>query len=192
MLSFFAARLAHRSARGRGDETLDRSVTTHGETAVIVNLSDPVAILLSSLTWMAVSFSVGYLAVRWPPSRLDRTGPITTVRSWEAGGMFWQRSLAVGRWKDRLPDAGGFFAGGQPKRSVGSRSTEQLAAFRRETVRAERVHWLILSSTPIHLVWCRPPLAAAMVVFGLALNVPFIVIQRFNRGRIDRVLARRR
>lgn len=172
--------------------TSGRSVATHGETAVIVHLSDPVAIVLSSLTWMAVSFAVGYLAVRWAPARLAQTGPLTTIRAWEAGGAFWQRFLAVGRWKDRVPDAGGFFAGGQPKRSVGSRSTDGLEAFRRETVRAERVHWLILSSTPIHLVWCRPALAVGMVLFGLALNLPFIVIQRFNRGRIDRVLARRR
>ena len=32
--------------------------------------------------------------------------------------------------------------------------------FRRETVRAERVHWLIMASTPIHLIWCRPTVFA--------------------------------
>lgn len=159
---------------------------------MIIHPSDLVAIVLSSLTWVVVSFSVGYRAVQWSPDRIEETGPVTTMRAWEAGGAFWQRYLAVRRWKDLVPDAGGFFAGGRPKRSVGSRSTERLEAFRRETVRAERVHWLILASTPMHLVWCRPTLAACMVVFGLALNVPFIVIQRFNRGRIDRVLARRR
>ncbi len=159
---------------------------------MIVHLSDPAAIVWSSITWMVVSFSVGYRAVRWSTERLEHTGPVTTVRRWEHGGSIWQRLLAVGRWKDRVPDAGGFFAGGRPKRSVGSRSTDRLEDFRRETVRAERVHWIILSSTLIHLVWCRPTLAAVMVVFGLVLNVPFIVIQRFNRGRIDRVLARRR
>ena len=159
---------------------------------MIVHLSDPAAIVLSSITWMVVSFSVGYRAVRWSPARLDRTGPVTTLRRWEDDGAVWQRILAVSRWKDRVPDAGGFFAGGRPKRSVGARSTEHLEAFRRETVRGERVHWIILSSAVIHLLWCGPALAAAMVVFGLVLNIPFIVIQRFNRGRIDRVLARRR
>lgn len=159
---------------------------------MIVHLSDAAAIAVSSITWVVVSFSVGYLAVQWPDARLDRTGPITTVRSWEDRGAFWQRYLAVGRWKDRMPDAGDFFAGGEKKRSVGSRDTGRLEAFRRETVRAERVHWLVMSSTPIHLVWCGPTLAVVMLVFGVALNVPFIVIQRFNRGRIDRVLVRRR
>lgn len=159
---------------------------------MILHLSDAAAIVLSSLTWVAVSMSVGYVAVRWQADGLDRTGPFTTIRRWEDGGAVWQRTLAVGRWKDRAPDAGGFFAGGRPKTSVGSRSTERLEDFRRETVRAERVHWLILCSTPVHLLWCRPVLAASMVAFGVALNVPFIVIQRFNRGRIDRLLARRR
>ena len=67
-----------------------------------------------------------------------------------------------------------------------------LRAFRRETVRAERVHWLILASTPVHLVWCRPTIFVGMVAYGLALNVPFIIVQRANRGRLDRILSRRR
>ena len=63
--------------------------------------------------------------------------------------------------------------------------------FRREPIRAARVHWLILASTPIHFLWCRPTIAAGMLAFGLVANVPFIVIQRFNRGRLDRLIARR-
>lgn len=159
--------------------------------AVALEIADPWAVAASSVTWLTVSVVVGWWANRWPADRLDRPGPLTTLRGWERGGAFWQRTLRVSRWKDRTPEAGALFASGHSKRHLRARSTEGLVHFRRETIRAERVHWLILASTPIHLLWCRPTVAAGMVVFGLVANLPFIVIQRFNRGRLVRLIARR-
>lgn len=159
--------------------------------AAVLDLADGWAVALSSATWALVSVGVGWWANRWPDARVEGTGPITTLRRWERGGAFWQRTLRVSRWKDRVPEAGALFAGGRSKRHLRSRTTEGLRLFRRETIRAERVHWLLLASTPVHLLWCRPVLAAAMVVYGVVANVPFIVIQRHNRARLDRLLARR-
>lgn len=158
---------------------------------MVVDINDAWAVALSSTTWLAVSVVVGAWAARWPLSRVSGTGPLTTLRSWESGGTVWQRRLAVSRWKDRLPEAGAAFADGRSKRQVRSRATADLQHFRAETIRAERVHWLILGSTPVHLVWCRPTLAVCMVVFGVLFNAPFIVIQRYNRGRLDRLIDRR-
>lgn len=158
---------------------------------MIVDVGNGWAVVLSSVTWLVVSLVVGRWAAGWSAGRLDVTGRLTRLRPWEASGAWWQRRLRVRRWKDGLPEAGGLFAGSASKRHVGSRSTGALTRFRRETVRAERVHWLIMATTPVHLIWCRPPLAAAMVAFGVLFNAPFIVIQRYNRGRIDAVLARR-
>ncbi|MEZ5179611.1 MAG: hypothetical protein R2746_15380 [Acidimicrobiales bacterium] len=157
---------------------------------MIVSVADGVAVALSVATWVAVSFSVGWWASRWPPERLH-DGPVTRLRRWEDGGAWWQRHVRVQRWKDRLPEAGAFF-GGTAKRHLPSRTDGGLEAFRRETIRAERVHWLILASTPAHLIWCRPTVFLGMVAYGVVFNVPFIVVQRANRGRLDRILSRRR
>ncbi|NLV56871.1 MAG: hypothetical protein GXY13_14825 [Acidimicrobiales bacterium] len=156
-----------------------------------LDVGDGWAVGASSLTWFLVSLVAGRWAARLPPERLSRTGPFTRLRSWEEDGAVWQRRLRVTRWKDSVPEAGGVFAGGYPKRRIRSRATEDLRHFRRETIRAERVHWLILASTPVHLLWCRPALAAAMAVFGVLFTAPFIIIQRYNRGRLDRLIARR-
>lgn len=150
---------------------------------------DLVAVALSSVAWALVSVLVGWRGARWPEARLG-DGPVTRLRAWEDDGRAWQRRLRVRRWKDRLPEAGTAF-GGLSKRRVPSRRTPDLQRFRAETVRAERVHWLILASTPLHAVWCRPTLFVAMVAFGVVANVPFIVVQRFNRGALDRILRRR-
>jgi len=157
---------------------------------MIVQPSDGWAVLISSITWATVSVAVGWAATRWSPDRLSRTGPVTTLRRWERNGQFWQRTLRVRAWKDRVPEAGGLFRQGGSMRHVGSLTREGIEGFRRDTIRAERVHWSILASTPIHLVWCRPAIAAGMVAFGVLFNAPFIVVQRYNRGRLDRMLAR--
>lgn len=158
---------------------------------MIVALPDGWAVALSSLVWLLTCLVVGRWAVTWPDDRIEATGPLTRLRGWERNGGFWIRHLRVLRWKDRLPEAGAFFTGGKAKRSLGSPSTDDLRAFRRETIRAERVHWLIAASGPIHLVWCRPTVGACMVAFGLLFDAPFIAVQRVNRGRLERILARR-
>lgn len=149
-----------------------------------------VAVAVSSTAWIVVSAIVGWRASSWTAERLDRPGPVTRLRHWEQDGRFWRR-VRVEHWKDRVPEAGALFPGGRSKRQLTGRSDADLRAFQRETVRAERVHWLILASSPIHALWCDPTLFASMVVFGLAFDLPFIVIQRFNRGRIHRILSRR-
>lgn len=158
---------------------------------MLVSVGDTAAVVLSSFAWLGVSLVVGWWANRWPLSRVERTGPLTRLRDWEDAGRWWQRHLAVRRWKDRVPEAGALFAGGYAKRRVPSRATADLWRFRAETIRAERVHWLIWASTPLHLVWCPPTLFVAMALFGVVFNAPFIVIQRSNRGRLDSLLARR-
>lgn len=158
---------------------------------MIGNLPDAAAVALSVAVWLVTCFGVGRWAVSWPSERVSRTGPVTTLRAWERSGRTWQRRLRVLAWKDRLPEAGAFFAGGTAKREIGTPTTEALQRYRGETIRAERVHWIIAATGPLHLLWCRPTVGLGMVVFGIAFDAPFIVVQRFNRGRLDRVLARR-
>ena len=155
------------------------------------SLPDGLAVALSSVVWPVTSALIGWSASRWPEDRLSVTGPFTTLRGWEDQGLLWQRTTRVRRWKDRLPETGGLF-GGLSKRALPGRSTEALERFRVETIRAERVHWLLMASWPLHLLWCRPLVAAGMLVFAIGFNAPFVVVQRFNRGRIDMLLGARR
>jgi glycosyl-4,4'-diaponeurosporenoate acyltransferase len=157
---------------------------------VIVRLSDGWAVALSSAVWALSSFALGWIATRWSFERLARPGPLTRLRRWERDGAWWNRHLRVRRWRDAIPEAGSLL-GGYSKRHLRSRRSEDLDRFRLETVRAERVHWLLLASSLLHLIWCRPAVAAGMLLFGAVANVPFIIVQRANRGRLERLLRRR-
>jgi glycosyl-4,4'-diaponeurosporenoate acyltransferase len=159
---------------------------------VLIPLSDPVAVLVSSLVWLGIGLLTGYVCHSLPVRRFDHDTWLTRLRPFEADGRWYARHLRLRSWKDRLPEQGALFRGGFSKRHLAGRSDEHLERFVAETRRAETVHWLNLSAGPLFLIWCRPLLGACMIVFGVLAHLPFIVVQRANRGRLTCLLDRRR
>ena len=120
--------------------------------------------------------------------RLSREGWLLRPRRFEAGGQWYRRRLRISRWKDRLPDAGDLFRGGLSKRHLPSCDLAGLQLFVRETRRAELAHWWAMACGPLFLLW-NPPLASALLVgYGVVVNLPFILIQRYNRFRSQALL----
>ncbi len=147
------------------------------------------ALWLASGVLGAIGLALGWWATHWSAERVGHDGPLTRLRAWERGGDGWMR-IGVHRWKDDVPEAGALF-GGEAKRRLRSARDEDLVRFVGETRRAERVHWLHASSGPLFGLAFPAPIAVAMVISAVLFNAPFIVIQRYNRGRLLRILARR-
>lgn len=147
--------------------------------------------LVDSAVWAAVHVVAGYLAHRTPDAWLDRDGRWTAPRSWERDGRVYER-LGIRRWKRWLPEAGDAFPGGFDKSRLVRTDRDYLRRYARETRRAELSHGLALAAAPAFLAWNPPWLAACMVAYALAANLPCIASQRFNRLRIGRLLARDR
>ena len=150
-----------------------------------------VAAILNVVAAGSVHALAGYLAHRVPVDRLGTDGPLLRIRPWERGGTVYRRVLRVHRWKDALPEAGAVFEGGVSKRRLAAPTVSGLEAFAIETRRAERSHWWAMSIGPLALLWNPPVGAVAMFAYGILVNLPFIVIQRYNRARIERALRRR-
>jgi glycosyl-4,4'-diaponeurosporenoate acyltransferase len=133
--------------------------------------------------WAVIHAGTGYAAHRLPLPRLATDGWLLRIRPFEPT---LYRRLRVRRWKDRLPEAGALFAGGISKR----RLPDSIEVFIRETRRAELAHWWALAASPVFALWNPPSGLALMVAYGVAVNAPFIAIQRHNRARALRLLAR--
>jgi glycosyl-4,4'-diaponeurosporenoate acyltransferase len=58
-----------------------------------------------------------------------------------------------------------------------------------ETRRAELAHWPILALGPVFFAWNPWWLALAMVGYAVVANVPCILVQRYNRARLYRMLG---
>jgi glycosyl-4,4'-diaponeurosporenoate acyltransferase len=98
--------------------------------------------------------------------------------------------LRVHRWKDALPEAGSFFSGGFSKRALRHRDPEYLRRFLTETCRAELSHWLAVTLGLNFFLRNPWYVGLIMLVYGLATNLPFILVQRYNRLRLRAVVAR--
>ncbi len=148
-------------------------------------------VALTSLLWMSAFFFIGWRAVRWSDHSLASAGPLTRIRSWERSLRWYRTTLRITSWKDRIPEAGDFFAGGISKRHLPDGATVTLIRFVLETRRAERCHWMVMAFGPTFLIWTPWWFAVTNTIFGIVANTPFVLVQRFNRIRSERSLARR-
>jgi glycosyl-4,4'-diaponeurosporenoate acyltransferase len=153
-------------------------------------MPEAVTIAVDVVAWGAFHSLTGYAAHRLDADRLSRDGWLLRPRPFETGGRWYRRRLQVHRWKDNLPEAGGLFRGGMSKRHLPGRDVASLQLFVRETRRAELAHWWAMWCGPIFVLW-NPPLAAGLLVaYGVLVNLPFVVIQRYNRFRLQTLIER--
>lgn len=157
----------------------------------VVHLSDPATIVLDVVAWGLVHAGSGYLAHRTSVGWLARDRWLFRERRVERGGRLYTRPLRIGRWKDRLPEAGALFAGGISKRHVTAAADGGLERFVVETRRAELAHWLAAAPGPLFALWNPPAVVPVMILYGVLVNAPFIAVQRYNRIRAARVLRAR-
>jgi glycosyl-4,4'-diaponeurosporenoate acyltransferase len=155
----------------------------------VVDLSIGWTVVLDVVVWAVVSTVTGYVTHRLPPQRFASDGFLTRLRPFEADGRWYERRLAIKSWKDRLPEAGAVFQGGFSKRSLRSASIDDLERFVVETRRAEVTHWVVLAAGPFFFLWNPWGLGLVMVAYAVVANVPCLVVQRYNRARLRRVVA---
>lgn len=148
-------------------------------------------IVMDVTAWGVFHAATGYAAYRLDASRLSRDGWLLRPRPFETTGRWYRRRLLVNRWKDLVPEAGDLFRGGVSKRHLPALDEAGLQLFARETRRAELAHWWAMGCGPVFVLW-NPPLAAGLLVgYGVVANLPFIVIQRYNRFRVQALIERR-
>ena len=124
-----------------------------------------------------------------PRDWIDPDGLLFRSRSWEQNGAFYVR-LKIRKWKDKLPDASKKLRFLYPKRVDLSHDEENLRRMIEETCVAEFIHFLlIILSLGVTKIWSGTPgwICWLLCVAG---NLPFIMIQRFNRPRLRNALKR--
>jgi glycosyl-4,4'-diaponeurosporenoate acyltransferase len=154
-------------------------------------LSETQTIVVDVVAWGVFHSATGYAAYRLTEDRLSRDGWLLRPRRFEIGGRWYRRRLRIHRWKDKVPEAGGLFRGGISKRHLPAYDDPGLRLFVRETRRAELAHWWAMWCGPLFVLWNPPVAAALLVAYGVAVNLPFIAIQRYNRFRVQALLDRR-
>jgi len=147
----------------------------------------PPLVLVDVLVVVVTSVAVGAAAPRWPDSWLVRdTFPLARL-PWESVQRY--RRWGIAALARRLPELGSLF-GGQSKSQLPGTSPIELEAYLREVRRAEWVHWWSIAWSFVLLLFNPPWLALAFIAAVTLGNLPFILVLRNNRFRLQRILDR--
>jgi glycosyl-4,4'-diaponeurosporenoate acyltransferase len=157
---------------------------------MIVQLSGPWAIVINITVWLVISLGVGMSTARMQPNSFNPQSWLYRQRIWERGGKTYKSRLKVKKWKRLLPPVAALVKGGFRKKHLGNADAAYVRRFILETCRAEFTHWVIFLFSLIFFLWNDWWIGLIMVAYGLATNMPCIVIQRYNRIRLERMYAR--
>ncbi len=136
--------------------------------------------------WLAVQLGLAWAFTKMPAAWFN-PGP---VWRWEQEGRFYEVAFRIKAWKDHLPDAARWFEGGFAKRALARTQPDYLERFARETWRGELCHWAAITCAPAFFLWNPWWGDLIVVAYALVANLPCIVVQRYNRARLQRVLTR--
>lgn len=109
--------------------------------------------------------------------------------SLEHEGKLYQK-IGIQRWQNRVPDISRIIPGIVPRKEIPRRpDADTLRRMINETCVAETTH-LLLCIAGAALLWIWPGAGGAVMfaVYALLGNFPFILIQRYNRPRLRKLL----
>ena len=110
---------------------------------------------------------------------------------WEKSGKFYE-IIRIRKWKDRLPDKSRHARHTFRKQMEGHTNPENLVRFLQETCVAELVHGVLVLLSGLLYCYIPTPFGLFLsILYGLS-NIPFMLIQRYNRPRLLRLLQRQR
>ena len=146
-------------------------------------------ILSSAGLWLGCSLLVGALANRLPAPWLQQPLPVLPASALRAALRRQERWLRIRIWKVWIPDAGAALPGGVSKASLARRDPAALERLVLETRRAELVHWLLWPVGLFTLLWLPPAGVLLNLAFATAFNLPCLLLQRYNRLRLQILLS---
>ncbi len=146
------------------------------------------AIALAFVLWGLFQTGAALLSLKIPAKYLDPDSFYFRSHPWEQGGAVYDKVFLVKRWKKFLPDGGAALGGGYAKKNLSDFSTDNLNQFLVESCRAEITHIIAIFPFWVFGLFASPQVVAIMLIYALAANIPCVLVQRYNRPRIGKLV----
>ena len=128
------------------------------------------------------AYPVGRLISKYDP---DPESFLFREQAWELGGKIYEK-LNIKKWQNRIPDISQVLGRLMPKKKLGIGITaEKVGIMIRETCTAEAVHNLLnIAGLRLLSLWSGVGGVVIYLIYFLLGNLPFILVQRYNRPRL--------
>ena len=155
---------------------------------MVFQLSQFWIIFLDISVWVVIHLGISYLCSLIPLNKFNTENCWYSTKKFEYKGNIYIGFFKIKKWKHLVPDGAKLFKNGFPKKKLQSCSPEYLEAFMLETCRGELTHWMQLLPAGIFFLWNIWWAGIIMIVYALCVNIPCILLQRYNRARLQKVL----
>ena len=108
---------------------------------------------------------------------------------WEKSGSVY-KALNIQKWQKKLPDMSRILPGVMQEKKIGAHFEKDLPLMIKETCIAEFIH-VLLCVAILYCLHLWPGFGGKLFCFiYILVNIPFILIQRYNRPRLMRLQER--
>ncbi|KWW17922.1 glycosyl-4,4'-diaponeurosporenoate acyltransferase [Peribacillus simplex] len=156
---------------------------------MIVSLPVHWILIIDIFAWPFFHLSISAICLKLPLVWFLRDQFWFRIFSWEKSGELWQRLFRVKKWKGYIIDGTIFLKKGYSKKGLHGIGLRDLTIFAAETKRAEFTHWLSILPAPLFFLWNPVWAGWVMILYAFVFNLPIIVVQRYNRGRITAITS---
>ncbi|RLQ95495.1 glycosyl-4,4'-diaponeurosporenoate acyltransferase CrtO family protein [Falsibacillus albus] len=143
-------------------------------------------LLVNAAIWAFLHISISFFCLKLNERTIFKIGSNLKISLWEKESGFYQM-IGIKKWKDRLPDAADWIRGFPRKSFSQYRKGELLNGFYCELLRAEISHWLQMLPFPLFFLFNDFNNFILNMAYAIFFNLPFILIQRFNRTRVEKL-----
>lgn len=156
---------------------------------MIFHLPSLWTIVIDFVVWLVIHVGVSMSTAKIRPDSFNPESWLYRERLWERDRRIYQSLLRIKTWKGLLPDGAAVSKSGFRKKHLGNPDAVYIRRFILETCRAELTHWVIFVFSVVFFIWNDWWIGMIMIAYGLVVNMPCIVTQRYNRIRLKRMYS---
>lgn len=149
-------------------------------------------IAIDVLAWAFFHIIISVFTLNLPAAFFEQTPFFYQSRGWEREGRIWQEIFHIKRIANYIPDGSKILGAGFDKKVLKQSRIDYLDEFILETKRAEFTHWLSILPAGLFFIWNPPWMGWAMIIYALGFNLPIIMLQRYNRPRLERIAKKKK
>lgn len=150
------------------------------------------AFFVNFMILMLFSLTITCISILLPGKLFDYKQWLFKEKPFERGGRFYLDKCKIKRWKNSLPELSDFLKCVFPKKSILDYSDNYLVIYLNESCRAEITHEAIIASSFLFFIWNGLTMSLLIFIVAFILNIPFIIIQRYNRPRVIKILSQKK
>lgn len=145
--------------------------------------------LLDVIAWVFFHLSIGYGSSKIPLEKLNPDRRFFQTFKWEQEGRIYEKLFNVRSWKHLIPNGSALYKDAFSIRRLSKSSPEYLRRWLKESVRSEICHWLMIPPSLFFFLWNNVLVSWLMVLYAFLNNLVPIILQRYNRPRMRKLLA---